>query len=252
MTAYRHIAIVGATSSIAEHCARRWLAPGGVRRLTLIGRNLERLNPLAADLRIRGGGTEVRCLAGDLLAPQEVQRLVAETCQDDVPDLVLIAHGSLPEQAACQNDLNLMAEALGVNGASPTLFAEAFVARLEAAGQSATLGLIGSVAGDRGRKSNYVYGAAKGLVERYAEGLQHRLAASAVRVCLIKPGPTETPMTAALQRQGAKLAPVDEVAADIVRGMAAGRAVIYTPAKWRLIMTVIRHLPRRVFHKLNI
>jgi hypothetical protein len=181
-----------------------------------------------------------------------VQRLVAETCQPDVPDLVLIAHGSLPDQPACQDDLALVADALAVNGVSPALWAEAFADRLVAAGQAATLGLIGSVAGDRGRKTNYVYGAAKGLVERYAQGLQHRLAASAVRVCLIKPGPTATPMTAHLQSQGARLAPVADVAADIVRGLAAGKPVIYTPAKWWLIMGVIRHLPRAIFHKLNI
>lgn len=248
----RHIAIVGATSSIAEHCARRWLALGGVQRLTLIGRAPERLQALAADLRIRGGATEVRGLAGDMLTAPDVQSLVTQACQPDAPDLVLIAHGSLPEQAACQNDLALTADALLVNGVSPALFAEAFVAHLIAAGQPATLGLIGSVAGDRGRKTNYVYGAAKGLVERYAQGLQHRLATTAVRVCLIKPGPTATPMTAHLQSQGAKLAPVDEVAADIVRGLTAGKAVIYTPAKWWLIMNVIRHLPRWIFHKLNI
>jgi short-subunit dehydrogenase len=248
----RHIALVGATSSIAEHCARRWLAAGGVQRLTLIGRNPERLDALAADLRIRGGNAEVRCLAGDLTTPPEVERLVTQACQPDAPDLVLIAHGSLAEQADCQNDLALAFDTLLVNGASPALFAEAFVRRLIAAGQPATLGLIGSVAGDRGRKTNYVYGAAKGLVERYAQGLQHRLAATAVRVCLVKPGPTATPMTAHLQAQGAKLAPVEQVAADIVRGLAAGKAVIYTPAKWRLIMAVIRHLPRGVFHKLNI
>lgn len=251
-TPARHIAIVGATSSIAEHCARRWLAPGGVQRLTLIGRDTGRLDALAADLRIRGGGTEVRAIAGPLLAPEDVQRLVAEACQPDMPDLVLIAHGNLPDQAACQDDLGLVADALLVNGVSPALFAEAFAGRMVAAGQPATLGLIGSVAGDRGRKTNYVYGAAKGLMERYAEGLQHRLANTAVRVCLIKPGPTTTPMTAHLQSQGARLAPVEDVAADIVRGMAAGKPVIYAPAKWWLIMTVIRHLPRFVFHKLNI
>jgi len=249
----RHIAIVGATSLIAEHCARRWLASGNVQRLTLIGRSPGKLDALAADLRIRGGnGVEVRCLSGDMTAPQDVARLVADACQPTPPDLALIAHGALPDQAACQTDLEQTSDALRVNGVSPALFAEAFAERLAATGQPATLGIIGSVAGDRGRKSNYIYGAAKGLLERYAEGLQHRLAATAVRVCLIKPGPTATPMTAHLQGQRAALADAGQVAADIVRGMAAGKAVIYTPFKWRPIMAAIRHLPRAVFHKLNI
>ena len=194
----------------------------------------------------------MRCLAGGMQAPDDVEHLVREACASSVPDLVLIAHGNLPEQVPAQNDLARANDALQVNGVSPVLFAEAFAGRLQAAGTPAVLGLIGSVAGDRGRKTNYIYGAAKGLVERYAQGLQHRLAATPVRVCLIKPGPTATPMTAHLQSQGARLASADAVAADIVRGMAAGKAVVYTPAKWWLIMNVIRHLPRAIFHKLNI
>jgi len=250
----RHIVIVGATSSIAERCARRWLAAGGVRQLTLIGRGAERLESLAADLRIRAGAdTQVRSLAGDLLDAGGIERLLDQACQSGPPDLALIAHGHLPDQQQAQQDLALAGDALRVNAVSPALFAEGLATRMAAAGQPATLGLIGSVAGDRGRKSNYIYGAAKGLLERYAEGLQHRLAATAVRVCLIKPGPTATPMTAHLQGgQGAALADPDQVAADIVRGLAAGKAVIYTPIKWRPIMAVVRRLPRAVFHKLNI
>jgi len=115
-----------------------------------------------------------------------------------------------------------------------------------------TIALIGSVAGDRGRKSNYVYGAAKGLVTRYAQGLQHRFAGSGVKVVLVKPGPTDTPMTAHLKGQGAKLAPVESVAGQIVDGIAAGKAVVYAPGKWWLVMMIIRHLPAFVFNKMNI
>ena len=131
------------------------------------------------------------------------------------------------------------------------LFAEAFAGHLANAGQG-TLALIGSVAGDRGRKSNYVYGAAKGMVTRYAQGLQHRFAGSDVKIVLIKPGPTDTPMTAHLKAQGAKLTPVAEVAQKIVNAINRGQAVTYAPGKWRLIMWVIRHLPRGIFNKLNI
>ena len=115
-----------------------------------------------------------------------------------------------------------------------------------------TIALIGSVAGDRGRKSNYVYGAAKGLVTRYAQGLQHRFAGSGVKVVLIKPGPTDTPMTAHLKGKGAKFAPVEGVAKQIVEGVEAGKQVIYAPGKWWLIMMVIRHLPNFVFNRLEI
>ena len=168
-----------------------------------------------------------------------------------MPDIVLIAHGSLPDQQACQQDLELCDDALAVNGVSPALFAEAFAGPMQQANRG-TVAIIGSVAGDRGRKSNYVYGAAKGLVTRYAQGLQHRLAGTNVKVVLIKPGPTDTPMTAQLKGKGAKLASVGDVARMIVKGIAQGKPDVYAPGKWALIMMVIRHLPRFVFNKMDI
>ena len=166
-------------------------------------------------------------------------------------DTVLIAHGSLPEQAQCQDDLQACQDALAINGVSPVLYAEAFARHMAQAGQG-TIALIGSVAGDRGRKSNYAYGAAKGMVTRYAQGLQHRFAGTGVRVVLVKPGPTDTPMTAHLKGQGAKLAPVESVAKQMVDGIAAGKPVVYAPKKWWLIMMIIRHLPGFIFNKTKI
>jgi decaprenylphospho-beta-D-erythro-pentofuranosid-2-ulose 2-reductase len=112
--------------------------------------------------------------------------------------------------------------------------------------------LIGSVAGDRGRKTNYVYDAAKSLVSHYAQGMQHRLARTNVKVVLIKPGPTDTPMTSEHKAKGQKMAPIEQVAQDIVKGIADGKAVVYTPSIWKIIMLVVIHLPRFVFNKLNI
>jgi short-subunit dehydrogenase len=138
-----------------------------------------------------------------------------------------------------------------LNGVSPALFAEAFVRKMLPNNQG-TIVVLGSVAGDRGRKSNYVYGAAKGLVTRYMQGLQHRLAGSGVKAVLIKPGPTDTPMTASLKEKGAKLASVDEVAAAILVAVDKGMSVAYVPKKWWVIMMIIRHLPRFIFNKMNI
>jgi short-subunit dehydrogenase len=166
-------------------------------------------------------------------------------------DVVLIAHGSLPEQTNCQDDLTACRDALYINGISPVLYAEAFAQHMGKTNHG-TIALIGSVAGDRGRKSNYVYGAAKGLVTRYAQGLQHRFASTRVKVVLIKPGPTDTPMTAHLKSEGAKLASVESVAKQIVEGVEAGKPVVYAPGKWWLIMMVIRHLPALVFNKMDI
>lgn len=245
----QRIVIIGATSSIAEHCARLWVAGRSVA-LTLVGRDASRLERVAADLRVRGSGAVIDVRGADLIDPQAIRTLVDAIVRDGMPDQVLIAHGSLPDQAACQRDLGAATEALQVNAMSPVLFAEAFAGHMEASG--GTITIIGSVAGDRGRRSNYVYGAAKGLVTRYAQGLQHRLAGSnsRLRVVLVKPGPTATPMTAHLPQRG--LAPVEDVARQIVDGSAAGKAVVYAPGKWALIMMVIRHLPAFVFNKMNI
>jgi decaprenylphospho-beta-D-erythro-pentofuranosid-2-ulose 2-reductase len=251
--ARKRIVIIGATSAIAEHCTRLWLQSEAVD-LALVGRNAERMEAMAADLRVRSPQSAIQLMQADFLDPVAIQATVDRLCADGGVDLVLIAHGSLPEQRDCETDLKLCREALEVNAVSPVLYAEAFAMHMAQQGRG-TLALIGSVAGDRGRKSNYVYGAAKGLVTRYAQGLQHRFAATGVKIVLIKPGPTDTPMTAHLKEKGGKgaqLAPVADVAAAIVRGVAQGRAVIYVPGKWRLIMMVIMHMPAVIFNKLNI
>lgn len=250
MNQRKRIAIVGATSAIAEHCARLWLTRQPAD-LILLGRDAQRMERIAIDLRVRSPQSNVRVVVADFLDAAAIGTVVGEIFKDGPVDLALIAHGSLPTQSQCQQDLQVCHDALEINGVSPVLFAEAFAQGMEARNRGA-LALMGSVAGDRGRKSNYVYGAAKGLVTRYAQGLQHRLAATAVQVTLIKPGPTDTPMTAHLKSEGAKLAPVTDVAQTIVDGIDAGRRVIYAPGKWWLIMMIIRHLPSFIFNKMNI
>ncbi|HMV18278.1 MAG TPA: SDR family NAD(P)-dependent oxidoreductase [Rhodocyclaceae bacterium] len=244
------IVIVGATSAMAEHCARLWAAQGPVD-FTLVVRDAHKATAIADDLRVRSPGGRVRVLVADFLTPAGIRAAVDQAAAGTPIDIALIAHGSLPDQKACETDLSACNEALQVNGVSPALFAEAFAGTMLAAGRG-TLALIGSVAGDRGRKSNYAYGAAKGLVTRYAQGLQHRLAGSPIKVVLIKPGPTETPMTAHLAATGMRMAPVEDVARDIVAAVTAGAPVAYTPGKWRIIMMVIRHLPAFIFNKMNI
>lgn len=246
----KKIVIVGATSAIAEHCGRLWLQAQPLD-LTLVVRDAARTERIATDFRVRGPKSEVRVVQSDFLDPAAIQRTVDGIVAAGPVDVVLIAHGSLPDQAVCQDDLLACREALDVNGISPVLFAEAFAKHMAVTGHG-SIAIIGSVAGDRGRKSNYVYGAAKGLVDRYAQGLQHRFGNSAVKILLVKPGPTDTPMTAHLKSKGAKLASVESVAQQIVDAIAAGKTILYTPGKWRLIMAVIRHMPSFVFNKLDI
>lgn len=246
----KKIVIIGATSGIAEQCARLWAAASPAEFI-LVGRDRSKTELVASDLRVRNPQAKVESVEADFADPEKIQALADRIHGTGPVDIVLIAHGSLPDQQYCQKGLNECSEALEINGISPVLFAEAFAGHMEKVDRGA-LAIIGSVAGDRGRKSNYVYGAAKGLVTRYAQGLQHRLAKTAVKVVLIKPGPTDTPMTAHLKIQGAPLASVQAVAESIVKGVARGKSVVYAPPKWALIMMIIRHLPPRLFNRLDI
>lgn len=244
------IVIVGATSAMAEHCGRKWVE-GHAVDLTLVGRNQDRLGRVATDLRIRSPQSLIQTVVTDFMDSTSIQAAVESIVALGAVDMVLIAHGTLPDQVECQRDLDTCCAALLVNGVSPALFAEAF-AKHFAHTQRGTLALIGSVAGDRGRRSNYVYGSAKGLLARYVEGLQHRFAGTDIKVVLIKPGPTETPMTAHLKDAGKPMASVQGVAADIVAAVERGAAVAYTPRRWHFIMLIIRHLPRFIFNRMEI
>ena len=244
----KHIVIVGATSGIAEQCARIWIKEPALM-LTLVGRDKNKTQALADDLAVRNPSATIKVVTTDFLSPKEIAQSVETICTEAPVAIALIAHGSLPDQQQCQQDLELNQHTLELNGISPALFAEAFATQMEKT-QRGSLALIGSVAGDRGRKSNYVYGAAKGLVTRYAQGLQHRFAHTPIKVILIKPGPTATAMTAHLPQRG--LASAQAVAATIVQGIAQGKAVIYAPKKWAVIMMIIIHLPAFIFNKLDI
>ncbi len=235
---------------MAKHCARLWLL-GESADLTLVGRATARLDRVAVDLAVRSPESDIRVVQADFLDPNAIQATVDNIIAQGTVDIVLIAHGSLPDQTHCQNDLNACRETLEVNGISPVLFAEAFAKHMEQVSRG-TIALISSVAGDRGRKSNYVYGSAKSLVTCYAEGMQHRFAGTGVRIVLIKPGPTDTPMTSHLEAQGMKLANVAEVSEELTLAIANGTATAYTPKKWKWIMRVIRHLPNAIFHRLDI
>lgn len=252
MAAVTRIVVIGATSGIAEHCCRLWLekAPAD---LLLVARDGPRTERIAADLKVRSPASQISVLQSGFLATADIERVADQAFAAGPIDIVLIAHGWLADQPASESDLAFCREVLEVNALSPALFTEAFARRMIAADRG-TICLIGSVAGDRGRKANYVYGASKGLLARYAEGLDHRLrlARSKVRIVLAKPGPTDTPMAARYKAAGTRLATAREVAERIVRAIEAGWPVVYAPARWRLIMTIVRHLPRLAFNRLDI
>ena len=239
------IVVVSATSVIANACVQIW-AGSGSHEFVLVGRSAERLGATATDLALRFPTSSFSVELVDFGSPDSVAALVDSVGKADV-DLVLVAQGSLTDQARVSGDLAYLQSELELNAVSAAVIAEAFAGFLERQGFG-TLGVIGSVAGDRGRAYNYSYGASKALLETYVQGLQQRFGSSPVAVCLIKPGPTETPMTAT--HVGKKAEP-KAVAKAIVAGLKAKRRVIYAPGIWRWVMFVVRLIPFTIFKRLK-
>ena len=245
------VAIVGATSRIAECCARLWATKG--TKFFLAARDQERLDRIRGDLGVRTGNPgDVAAITFDALAYGSFSEIAAAAEKHlGAIDIVLIAHGVVPEQTLCEKDLDVARRSLEVNGLSTVLLAEAFAGRMAPKHQG-MIAVIGSVAGDRGRRSNYVYGAAKAMVDRYLQGMRHRLSTEGLQIVTIKPGPTDTPMTANYNQPGVRLADPDVVARRIVEGIDARRAVIYAPGIWRWIMLIVRHIPDSIFRRMRL
>jgi len=241
----RKVLIVGATSAIAEATARLFAADGD--RLCLAGRNVTRLKAIAEDLRVRGAAQveTVALDANDFSQHEPVLSQVAQAMGG--LDTVLIAHGTLPDQTACQASVEMTLEAITTNALSVIALLTLIANRFEQQG-SGTIAVISSVAGDRGRQSNYVYGTAKGAVSIFTQGLRNRLARIGVKVVTIKPGFVDTPMTVAFKK-GALWATPAAVATRIHRAMAKGEDVVYTPWFWRWIMAIIKAVPESIFKK---
>ena len=238
-----NVLVVGATSAIAEAAARIWAARGAA--LYLAARRETLLASSAQDLRLRGA-RHVAFERFDILdtASHEGMLERAEAALGPL-DCVLVAHGTLPDQAAAVADPELAVSEIELNGVSTVALALRVSSRFEARG-AGTIAVITSVAGVRGRASNFVYGSSKALVSTFLAGLRHHLHSRRVAVVDIRPGFVDTPMTAAFAK-GALWASPARVAADIVRAIDRRAGVVYTPWFWRWIMLVIRHVPEFIF-----
>ncbi len=245
----RNILIIGATSAIAETTARRFAVAGA--RFYLVGRNAEKLAAIARDLEIRSGQPIAR-ESMDLdqlnLHPALLER--AEQVLGGI-DVAFIAHGILPDQAACQQSVEKTLAAIQTNALSAISLATLLANTFEQRGRGILI-VISSVAGDRGRQSNYVYGAAKGMLNLFLQGLRNRLSEKGVQVLTIKPGFVDTPMTAAFEKKGLLWAQPDQIAKGIVAAVERGRDEVYLPGFWRWIMLVIRHIPEGIFKRLKL
>ena len=240
--------IVGATSAIAEATARRFATRGA--RLFLAARNRERLKDLASDLSIRGAAA-VDCAVLDLNDFDRHEALIDEAMRAlDGIDIALIAHGTLGDQAGCEKSFGTTLDELNTNAISVISLLTHLANRLEAQGHG-SIAVVSSVAGDRGRRSNYVYGTAKGAVTLFLQGLRGRLHRSGVHVLTVKPGFVDTPMTAALPK-GLLWSRPEAIAEGIERAIEKGADVAYLPFWWRPVMAVIRLIPEKIFKRMSL
>lgn len=245
----RKVLIVGATSAIAQAAARAMAARGD--RLFLAARNAERLDAVRQDLSVRTGAP-VGTMAMDATDRGRHEALLdaAERAMEGL-DVILIAHGTLSDQKACEASVERMLAEIETNALSVLALVSLAANRFEAR-RAGTIAVISSVAGDRGRKSNYVYGASKGMVSLLLQGLRNRLAGAGVQVLTIKPGFVDTPMTAGIKKGGPLWAKPEAVGRGIVDAIDARKDVVYLPRFWRLIMLVIRLIPERIFKRLSL
>lgn len=245
----KRILIIGATSVIATACAREWASRGA--RFFLVARHPDKLSQTAADLVARGASachthaldvTHVDAHSAMLAAGLEALGEI---------DIALIAYGTLPDQAACELDATLAVGEFTLNATATLALLTQLANRFEHQ-RHGTLAVITSVAGDRGRPSNYLYGSAKAAVSTFCEGLRARLFKVGVHLIDIRPGFVATPMTQGLPLPAALVAQPDAVAKRIVTGIERKTDVLYAPAFWALIMLIIRAIPGLVFKRLSL
>jgi short-subunit dehydrogenase len=244
----KKVLILGATSAIAQATVRLLAARGA--SLYLVGRNAERLQAVAQDAATRGAArVEREALDLDDLGQHEalVERAAAAL---GGLDGVLLAHGILGDQKAAEGSYAEAEKVLRTNFLGAVSLLTPLANRFEAQ-KAGTLVVISSVAGDRGRQSNYVYGASKGALSVFLQGLRNRLARSGVAVVTVKPGFVDTPMTAGMKKN-ALFATPERVARGILRAADARKDEVYLPGFWRLIMFIIRSIPERIFKRLRL
>jgi len=242
--------IFGATSTIAENCLSIW-ANKGPSNFILIGRNHSNLLSVSNNLETKFNNITTSIHILNFNCVNEITKLVDTIYNEISVDVVLICHGILPDQKRCENDLNYSKESIILNAISPVIILESLVNKMIYYNYG-KIGIIGSVAGDFGKKSNYVYGASKSLIEVYVQGIQHKINNFNVYITLIKPGPTETQMTSRYVNSFVKLCPVESVANDIVNSIRLKKLLVYTPRYWKYVSLLLSLIPKKFFNLLNI
>jgi decaprenylphospho-beta-D-erythro-pentofuranosid-2-ulose 2-reductase len=240
--------VLGGTSEIALATARR-LVRGRVRRVVLAARDAAAAEGAADELR--GLGAEVHVLEFDARDHGSHPRLVDEAFErlGDV-DCALVAFGVLGDQERLATDAGAAVEAVEVNYVGAVSSCIPLAERMRSQGHG-TIVVLSSVAGERARKSNFVYGSSKAGLDAFAQGLGDRLHPDGVRVMVVRPGFVRTKMTAGLDDVPLSTDP-DAVAESIARGLRRSADTVWSPAPLRVVMSVLRHLPRALFRRLEV
>lgn len=244
-----NIVIAGATSAIAQAWARLRAVQGD--SFYLLGRDSNKLDAVKNDLLTRGA-REVLVHLADFSQPQNYEELVGAIYTTwTAVDVVLFAQGSMPSQQSLEAKVADIRPLFEVNAMSYLQPAALFAERM-AQKNAGSVVLISSPAGDRGRQSNYFYGASKAAVTVFASGLRNRMAKKGVQVLTVKPGFVDTPMTAGMDKSGPLWAQPEQIAQYIERGIQKKCDVIYAPWFWQYIMLIIRHIPEKIFKRLSL
>ena len=241
----KNILILGATSDMAQAIAKKYAAEGW--SLTLAALEPDLLEPIAADLRVRTT-TPVEALAFD--ATDFASHRAFYGGLTTKPDAVICVFGYMGDQMEARTDFEEVRRTIDINFTGAVSILNIVADDFEKRGRGAIAG-ISSVAGDRGRQSNYTYGCAKAAFTAYLSGLRNRLSKSGVHVMTVKPGFCRTKMTEQMDLPAALTADPEQVASAVFKGMERRRNVVYTLWMWRWIMLIIRHIPEGIFKKMG-
>jgi decaprenylphospho-beta-D-erythro-pentofuranosid-2-ulose 2-reductase len=247
----RTVLILGATSAIARAVAAELAREGAA--LILVGRDLEELERSAADLRLRHGveAAAERFDALDFDSHEGFFQSCLRRVDADPGEFgVVLCHGYLPDQRQAASDPSVARRTIVTNYTSAGAIRNLAADYLEQRRGGFICGLS-SVAGDRGRQSNYLYASSKAALSTYLQGLRNRLSRAGVRVITVKPGFVDTKMTFGLSGMFLVATP-ERVAKDVCRAIRRGRSVVYTPWFWRPIMLVIRTIPEFIFKRMKL
>jgi hypothetical protein len=248
MNKIKKILIFGATSKIAQETAKNFKEEG--TSLYLVGSNIGKLEIVRDDLKSRAPEVEFHLEELNALEFDKHEQLIQNAIDKmDGLDCLLVAHGTLPDNDETRKDIAETLKHFHINCSSAISLSTIAANFFEKQGHG-TVAVISSVAGERGRQSNYIYGSAKGGLSLFLQGLRNRMKDTNVNILTIKPGPTETPMTKHMKK-GLLMAKSEAVGKEIYNAILSGKDVLYTPFFWRYIMAIIKAIPESIFKKMS-